>query len=138
MRRKNVWLVLIALSGQWFSPAVIAQSDPWIEIADTTGSTYSGRKGSFETSTNKNGTPIGLIRGQVFDKKTKRYDYQQWYVTQADCANGMGKLVVIDTAGEFKFDADFIAQGKSAASAIADMICALNQAANAEKDGKGI
>ena len=132
-------LVLAALLSMLASPlAAAAESDTWIMISDTDSHTYSGKRGSFEISKTKGGTPIGVIRGQKYDKRAKTYTYEQWYISQSDCLNEMGKLVILDSSGVFKFETDFVADGMSAASGIGDLICSLYKQTLEEQRSKGI
>ncbi len=86
---------------------------------------YSIRKGSFEITKTKAGTPIAVVIVQDTEKKTQNITYNQTYVTKSDCLNGLGKIVSLDTSGQYLYENDFVSDGNSIASSIASLICGI-------------
>jgi hypothetical protein len=100
------------------------KSSSWVLLGSTTTSLAEAKPGSFEIGRTKGGVPIASVVGQMTDKRNRSVDLYQWYVTLRDCDLKMGKLVVLDMAGVFKFDSDFVFGGSSLGSGIAETICA--------------
>lgn len=117
-----------------------APDSQWVLVAQNSDSTdiFSVKKGSFEFTKTKGGTTIAVVLGQLEDKKKKSVSYYKWYVTTDDCANGIGKLVMLKINGDFDFETDYVSGGKSIGSSIADTICGIYlDAIKTEKD-KGV
>lgn len=134
--------VVVLVAGLLPSNA-ISQTKPqseWILITQNSDDTkfYSGKRGSYELSSTKAGTPIALIMGQIEDKKAKNVTYSKWYVTTADCESGLGKLVLLKVNGDFDGETDYVAKGNNIASGIGDMICAIYLSNKREQEGKGV
>lgn len=84
---------------------------------------YSMKFGTGEFSKNKNGDPMTVVVGKISHAKQNNTDLNKWYVTDQDCINEYGKLVVLDIDGTFKFDTSFAKGSNTIGSAIAEIIC---------------
>jgi hypothetical protein len=123
--------------------ALSAQENPnseWVHITKSSDDTkfYSGKKGSYELTSTKGGTPIALILGQTEDKKAKSVSYGKWYVTAGDCEAGVGKLVILKVSGDYEMEADYVSKGNSIASGIGDFICSVYFYNKKEQQDKGV
>lgn len=123
-----------------FAQGTGKEDSPWIYITKNSENTdtYSAKKGSFEITSNKSGTEIALVLGQVQQKKNNQFNYNKWYVTTSDCEMGMGKIVILKVNGDYYFETDFVAEGNNIASAIADFICSVYKFDKKQKQGKGV
>jgi hypothetical protein len=115
---KYLLLSLVALCS---SPLFAA--DDWIKISETDNATWEGRKGSLEKKTTKGGVNVIVAQGRIFNKKTKAIEFEQWYVSVDDCNAKQGKLVTLTLSGDYKLDNDFVENGGTVASSLADMLC---------------
>lgn len=124
------------------SPSEPKQSTPedsaWVRAASTDKYVYSIRKGSFEITKTKAGTPIAVVVLQAIDINTQNIKYYQNYVTKGDCLNGLGKLVALDTNGQYMYENDFVFDGDSVASSIASIICSIYKNELKEQSDKSI
>lgn len=126
-----------------FSASLVnAQSDNWLYVGGTTingvKSEYHFLKGSFEVITNKSGEEIALVVGREQDLSTRKIELQKLYVRTSDCVRTVGKAVVLNMDGEFKYDYDFAFGAGSYGSAKAELICQVWRASVSDKAGKGI
>lgn len=138
-----IGIATIALMSGLLPTNAISQTKPqseWIWIGENSDGTksYSGKKGSYELSSTKAGTPIALILGQIEDKKTKTVSYGKWYVATADCESGLGKLVVLKVNGDYDFETDYVGKGNNVASGIGDAICGIYLSNKRGQEGKGV
>ena len=144
MKSSSLFGIAIAvLTAGLFPINAVGQTKPqseWILITQNSDDTkfYSGKRGSYELSSTKAGTPIALILGQIEDKKTKNVSYGKWYVTTADCEAGLGKLVLLKVNGDYDGEVDYVAKGNNIASGIGDMICGIYLSNKREQEGKGV
>ena len=115
-------------------PVEAAAADDWIKLGESDNGTWEGRAGSAHFSKNNSGEEIVTASGRTTDLKTKRVEFEQWYVRVSACRNGSGKVVTADISGTFKWDTDFVLKGGNIASSLADMLCSFVQ----ERDGKSI
>jgi hypothetical protein len=127
--------VLIALAATTLSFAGLASAfgskpnqptptdSAWVQVGYTDENVFSIRKGSFEITQTKAGTPIAVVTVQSTEKKTQSITYRREYVTKDDCLSGLGKLVILDTNGQYMGQNDFVSDGDSIASTIATLIC---------------
>ena len=134
---KAIIAVLIVL----FSALAYPESG-WIIIAETgkkpnNGLRWEGKPRSLEFSETKGGTPIAVIVGKIFNKKTSYADLYQWYVSAGDCKRGMGKVISLDVSGNFVFENDFVFGSETIATALAETVCGAADRA-LEKNEKGI
>lgn len=97
----------------------------WVQVASTDDDVYSIRKGSFEITNTKAGTPIAVVVVQNTEIKTGNVSYRQKYVAKSDCLNGLGKIVSLDTSGQYLYENDFVSGGTSIASSVASLICSI-------------
>ena len=104
-----------------FSLSVVAQD--WIKITESDGNRYDGKAGTREFSTNRAGKQIITAFGRTYAKSDKKYDFVRWYVTVEDCKAGYGKLVTLKMNGDFWFDNDFVENGGTVGSRVAEILC---------------
>ena len=124
----------IILAGAMMLGATSAFCQDWINITSNDTTRYDGRAGTRLLGKTKAGTPMVIAQGRVFNTIEKSYSYQKWYVSLADCKAGYGKLIVLKLDGEFYLETDFVENGGSVGSAIAEMLCTPVK----EQIGKGI
>ncbi len=142
---KTLKHVLIALivgltpAGQVLS-AQEKESSVWSLITQDRDDTkfYSGKKGSYELTSTKGGTPIAMILGQIEDKKAKKFSYGKWYVTAAECEVGIGKLVILKVNGDYDGEIDYVSKGNNIASVIGDLICGIYLDNKKAQEAKGV
>jgi len=117
-----------------------AQEDGWYDVtASKDGNdTYSIKLGSGERSQNKQGEPMTVVVGKTADKKLGTIEIRKWYVTDADCAQEYGNLIVLAVDGTFNMDAPFAKGSKNIASSISETICDLTAKEQQKAAGKGI
>ena len=134
--------IVIAIGAATTGQGALAQEEgaTWIEFTKNSDGDeiYSGKRGSYELTTSKAGTPIALVLGQVQDTTTKSITYSKWYVATRDCDAGLGKLVVLTVGGEYEGEVDYVAQGNNVASALGDIICSIYFSNKAEEQSKGV
>jgi hypothetical protein len=145
MRNIAVATVLFAVSlGALAQTAPSKPTEPtsndsaWVVAANSADTTYSIRKGSFVETKTKDGTLVESVVGQNFHRNTKTVEYEKLYVTKSDCDAGIGKLVILDTNGNYTGESDFVSKGDSVASGMADMICGVYQMALKQRNDKGL
>lgn len=114
--------------------ATSAFCQEWVKLGENESTRVDARAGTLGFGKTKAGTPIVFIQGRVFHAKNSSYAYEKWYVSVADCKVGYGKLVTLKLDGEFSYENDFVANGGSIGSAIADTLCYPVK----EQDGKGV
>jgi hypothetical protein len=127
---KAVTVILLSYAGcACASPSEPKQSPPedseWVRVASTDDYLYAIRKGSFEITKTKAGIPIAVVVLQMTEIKPQTISYLKNYVTKDDCLNGLGKLVALDTTGQYLHENDFVYDGNNVASSIASVICLL-------------
>jgi|SRR6478672_8280973 len=141
MRNLGKWLPCVALAAiSAYATAAPADESSWVPITKNAEGTihYSGRKGSYEVVQTKGGDSIAVIIGQTDNKQTKGIKFSKWYVKTDDCAAGFGQLVILKINGDFDFDSDFVADGNSVASGVADFICDLYREDQKARQARGI
>ncbi len=116
------------------------ESSEWVPITQNSDDTkfYSGKKGSYELTSTKGGTPIAMVLGQIEDKKAKNVSYGKWYVTAAECEAGIGKLVILKVDGDYDGEVDYVSKGNNIASAIGDLICGIYLGNKKAREAKGV
>lgn len=125
----------------FFSIGAFCADDGWYVVAKSQDGNdeYSIKFGSGNLSQNKDGEPIEVLVGKIAHKKENNTDFYKWYVTESDCTNEYGNVVVLGMDGNFKFNAPFAKGSKTIGSAIADLICEVGTFAKKKQDeGKGI
>ncbi|WP_416311183.1 hypothetical protein [Pseudomonas sp. W03] len=117
-----------------------ATAEEWVNLAssDRGATKFDAQPGSFRITTNRSGKAIAVINGRMVDTKSSRIEIYQWYVAAEDCAAKMGKLVSLDTRGEFQFDSDFMLDSGNVASIVAGVICTAADQEAKETVGKGL
>lgn len=131
--------IMLALVCSAFSLAANASPDSdWVQVSETDTHIFKIRKGSFDIKKTKGGTPIAVVLGQLTNTQSKSIAYNQWYVSKTDCEAGFGKLVMLDTKGNYTNETDFVSSGDSVASGIADIICGIYGEVLKTQKSKGI
>lgn len=115
-----------------------SNNSAWVHVTSSDDVSFSARKGSFEMTKTKDGTPVASILGQYVIKKSKAVLYNKLYVSTSDCAAGYGKLVLLDTNDNYSSESEFVSKGENVASNIADFICAIYQVALEKQNGKSL
>ena len=131
--------VTLALLFSWQINSVSAQ-ERWIKIDESKDGSHLvyALRGSYGLSRNKGGDQIAVITTRSVNKKSDRVFLQKSYVRTRDCAAKQGKIVSLSMDGEFLYENDFIFDAGTIATSIAEMICLIYAADQAERDGKGI
>ena len=132
--KASIYLICI------ISTAAIAASDGWYFVARSKDSNdeYSVKLGSGARDSNKQGDSMTVVVGKISHKKENNIDIYKWYVTDSDCSQEYGNLVVLDIDGNFKFETPFAKGSNTIGSAIAEAICAAAAANDEKVQGKGI
>lgn len=103
-------------------PQALGQPE-WLNVSNSDENAYDIKTGSLEELKTKGGVDVAIVIGRVSNRKTRQIDLEKWYVSVADCDRELGKLVTLDLDGKYKFENDFVFEGGSVASRIAEMIC---------------
>jgi hypothetical protein len=122
------------------SAGAAASQTEWVHFTENIDGTriYSGKAGSYETTTNKAGLEIALVLGQIESKVDKTVTYERWYVSTADCKAGIGKLVALTVGGDYKSETEYVSKGNNIASGIGDAICSIYRAVIDAERSKGV
>ena len=117
-------IVLVALLS--VTSVAVAQQNGWAQVTTSTdgNDVYSIKLHSGEHTLNKQGQPIEVVVGQVTHKQQGTVELLKWYVTDSDCVQGYGNLVILDIDGNYETEAPFAQGGKNIASGIAAVVCA--------------
>lgn len=111
----------------------------WISLASSDdGSKWEAKPGSFEFSKNRSDVVIAMLAGRVVGAKHATIELHKWYVSAADCDNKMGRLVTLSVSGEYQYENDFIFEGGSVASSIAEFICTVADQSIKNASGKSL
>ena len=123
-----------------FATTAYAQEDGWyhVETSKDGNETYSIKLGSGERSQNKQGEDMTVVVGKTADKKLGTIEIRKWYVTDTDCSQEFGNLVVLTIDGAYQLDAPFAKGSKNIASGIAETICGVTANEKRKAAGKGI
>lgn len=120
MKRLLVSLIAIGAASSSFG-----QPSPWVTVVTAENNvTYEFKTGSFELSKNGAGETIGAVisRTTMPDRSIR---LNKKYVRTTECEAGQGKIVTLNLSGEFAYDNDFLFQGGTIASSLAEMLCVL-------------
>lgn len=129
--------LLFAVVGAFASLAGQAQSE-WIRVAETDSANWEVKPGSLEVGQTRGNVDIVFVIGRLHDKTTKQITVGKWYVSLADCNREMGKLVILDLDGKFRYENEFVYGAGSAATGIAEAICGAHSQQVKARDQKGI
>lgn len=122
-----------------FTGSVAAGAPGWTEVAANASRTAVKeiKDGSFEVSQNKSNEEIAVVTGRTLSgsQTSPSIALEKWYVRTGDCQRGEGKIVTLRLDGEFKYDNDFLLDGGTVASGVAEIICLIHtrQAENRRK-----
>jgi len=106
--------------------SISAHSQEWIKVAQNDNNvTYSILSKSVKIEKTRNGEFMVIGVGKTSNLVKNTHIGELWYVTAKHCALGLGKLVTLDTAGEFKYENDFVNGLGTVASNIAETLCAV-------------
>jgi hypothetical protein len=117
-------LTVLALGACLAGPAA-AQDDEWITVGRTDKMTWHVKSGSVTVSEMEGNGPVVMVVGRNIVHATSRITVYKWYVSLSDCERGMGQVVALTTSGEYRYRQDFAYGNGSAASGLAEYICAL-------------
>lgn len=128
-------LPVIALLLLCVAAPLYAQDTGWFTVATSTDGNdiYRIKLHSGRHTSNGAGAYISVVVGEDENRSTHTTDIMKWYVTDADCSNGYGNLVMLDMDGNYKYEAPFASGSKTVGSAIAGMICAAHASEKARK-----
>ncbi len=79
-----------------------------------------------------------VVVGKNADKKAKQTELMKWYVTDKDCNQEYGSLVILELDGTYKFDTPFAKGSNNVSSAIAEVICNVGSTDSKKAAGKSI
>lgn len=128
-------LPVIALLLLCVAAPLYAQDAGWFTVVTSTDGNdiYRIKLHSGQHTTNGAGAYITVVVGEDENRVSLNIEIMKWYVTDTDCSNGYGNLVMLDMDGNYKYEAPFASGSKTVGSAIAGMICAANASAKSEK-----
>lgn len=131
---------ILCLSILLTTSTVYAQEDGWYLVtASSDGNhSYSIKLGSGERSQNKKGELITVVVGKTSDKKLRKIEIVKWYVTDADCSQEYGNLIVLTVDGTYQFESPFAKGSRNIASSIAGTICDVTANDQRKAAGKSI
>ncbi|MFM8866582.1 MAG: hypothetical protein ACKOFG_17145 [Limnohabitans sp.] len=107
----------------FFAFHVSGHAQDWLTFAETSTGRWDFRAGTRDFSKNRGGENIIFAEGRIFWKKDSKIEFVKWYAKVDDCNKGNGKLVTTNMSGDFQFDNDFVLNGGSVASSLADALC---------------
>ncbi|MFH7825253.1 hypothetical protein [Kluyvera chengduensis] len=111
-----------------FNACAADNTSEWVQLTGTKNNSstnlFLGKKGSFRHMKGQSSFLLQQIRTTIADDR-KEVRYYQVAISDKACDNGYGKLYFNDVEGKPDFDADYIAKGESAGSAIGDALCAI-------------
>lgn len=110
-------LFLFSLSTQAWA------DEEWISYASNSDTSWEIKTGSLNFLPNRNGENIALVLGRSVHSDTSGIAFFKWYVTEDDCAKKMGSFVALSLKGDFLFQQDFVFDGGTVASILAETIC---------------
>lgn len=105
--------------------ADIAAPNPWVEVSSSDSMSISFKKGTFEVGENKGGELIAVAMAQIRRLATDEIEFRKHYVRVQDCRAGHGQLVSLNIDGKYAGEVDFVSEGGTVASGIADALCTL-------------
>ena len=117
-------LTVLALGACLAGPAA-AQDDEWITVGRTDKMTWHVKSGSVTVTDIHGEGPVVMVVGRITVHATSRITVYKWYVSLGDCERGMGQMVALAISGEYRYKQDFAYGNGSAASGLAEHICAL-------------
>jgi hypothetical protein len=128
-------LLVVALLLLCVASPLYAQDAGWSTVATSSDGKdiYRIKLYSGQHSTNGAGKYITVVVGEDESKVTHTTDIMKWYVTDTDCSNGYGNLVMLDMNGNYKYEVPFASGSPTVSSAIAETICAANASVNSGK-----
>lgn len=100
-----------------------ATAATWIAFAESRLHRFEVQRRSARITLTPAGEEAAITRGRIVDKATRTTDRVSWAVTRADCARGLGTLVVLDPAGSLRSRADFVFNSGTVASRMAASLC---------------
>jgi hypothetical protein len=116
-------LMVLGFGACLVGPAV-AQDDEWITVGRTGKMTWHMKSGSLTFTEMQDSVPVVMVVGRTTEHATGRMTVYKWYIPVRDCERGMGDLFVLSIGGEPKSKHDFVYGSASAASGLAEYICA--------------
>lgn len=109
--KKLAFIFLFACSSVFANDWLVASKNPEI--------TFSIKLSTLTVS--KHGNPEAIIRGQ--STKNKQLTFEFASITKSDCENGYGSLLFYDTQRVYKYKVEYVKDGGTNASNIADLLC---------------
>jgi hypothetical protein len=127
-------LITVAVVLLGVATPLFAQDAGWVTVATSTDGhdVYRIKLHSGQRSTNGAGEYMTVVVGEDENKITHSTEIMKWYVTDKDCLNGYGNLVMLDMDGNYKFETAFASGSNTVGSGIAERICAANASSKSE------
>jgi len=97
--------------------------DGWIYVTSNDEIQTEFQSGSFVVQNNRGGKEIAVATVRTIIKKTSYADLGKTYVSTADCNNKQGKIIRVGVDNEYKYENDFIFNGGTMASIMAEFLC---------------
>ncbi len=131
----KIFVVLIALLS-----SVSAFAEDWVLLSANTKNTieYYGLKNSVVIRTNKNGDQIVSWTEKEVDKNSNQITLQKLYVKTSDCLQKLGKGVIVNMDGDFRYDYDFAFGLGTVGGVRAEMLCGIYNDRLAAAKGKSL
>ena len=123
----------------FLASAALAESK-WIFIASSTSKQqkFEIKSGSLEISKTRSGTPIAVVIGRDHGPNTSKIDVWKAYVPLKDCISESGVIVTTNMAGVYQYQNEFVFDGGSVASSLAEAICGAAKAQVKEASDKSL
>jgi len=123
----------------FFATAALAESK-WVFIASSTSKQqkFEIKSGSLEISKTRSGTPIAVVIGRDYGPSTSKIDVWKAYVPLKDCISESGIIVTTNMAGEYQYQNEFVFDGGSVASGLAEAICSAAKSQIKEASDKSL
>ena len=119
-----------------FSATSLASDPGWVDAGTTSdgNTSYSIKQNSITHDSNKKGDPITVAVVRSTSKNSDKIDIKKWYVSDRDCDNEYGRVIVLSMGDEFFVEAPYAKGSKALASNIAEIICIVGQRMRSELD----
>lgn len=102
-----------------------AAEDAWVTLASSDDEKWQAKSTSFELVTGADKKPAAALIGRVLNQKESTIELHRWQVYLKDCEATVGSLRVLSLKGDLLFESDFVEDGGTVASRIAETICRL-------------
>lgn len=101
----------------------LAEAQEWVPIVKSESGTFFILKNSLKLAENHADEKVFLVTGRFTSEKLKTSQFLMWYVTVEHCSKSSGKLVLVDTAGNYIDEVEYKNDDETVVATIARTIC---------------